>query len=62
MAKQTTKCHYPDCMLCCCEDGNHCQETDAPRRSLVRGIVNGLVLALVIILIVTTLLYLWPNA
>jgi len=57
------KCHYPECMLCCCEDGRDCMQVEStrPRNALLKGIAAGLLFVIAILLITFFLIQIWPN-
>jgi hypothetical protein len=66
MAKQNqkvTRCYYPECQLCCKEDGYQCGvvETHKPRTELLLAITNGILLTVALILLVAFILYVWPQ-
>jgi hypothetical protein len=51
MAKQKlTRCYYPECQLCCKQDGYECGiiETHNPRTQLLKGVATGFAIALFI--------------
>lgn len=62
---EKTKCYYPECMLCCCEEGKHCpqamQKHISPVKQLLKGIAVGLLLTVLLIGVVVLLVNIWPT-
>lgn len=61
---KTPNCNYPECMLCCCEEGKNCPHTEpqkSPVKQLLKGIVVGLILTVLLIAAVATIVTVWPT-